>query len=45
MDSCSGRDMYSVRHDFVKKKVTTRGRGRGNTVLYLTTSFGDDYIE
>ena len=33
-----------VRHDLVRN-VTTRGRGRGNTCIYMTISFGDDYIE
>ena len=33
-----------VRHDLVRN-VTTRGRGRDNTCIYMTISFGDDYIE
>ena len=33
-----------VRHDLVRN-VTTRGLGRGNTYMYMTISFGDNYIE
>ena len=33
-----------LRHDLVRN-VTTRGHGRVNIYMYMTISFGDDYIE